>query len=1270
MTNDTPHFRPAHLTPQDSVLNALPALLGLWDSARDTPEGTAQDLVVAWSGLQRLVLASRPGQAVQRVERILSEETTRILEAVLLHDFDSRTWQSSMEDLDTGWDRDLEETEELERRTRDAFFALDRTELLAWFVAARSPLDSRTRGWLARMRENCQGAEAFLTQRPDLFLILATDLAAVIACSRPELVESDPVLWETLGKYRRIEEVRDDIEFTPLQHAILASVLRGSRKLLGGEMSVRINSTGDLGESASLGPKFKVGDLVSLIANPSVLLPVLEVLSGGAECRYRVFENGGKTTYYERQLQTATTAPEERRLVNVSELYARLTSLQILSPSTANLFSLRSGRVQFVPYQYRPVLKLIRSDRPRLLIADEVGVGKTIEAGLIIKELRARMDLSSVLVICPKALVAERKWFNEMKRFDEHFTALDGPLLRHCLQETHDDGEWPEQYAKAILPYSLFDSDLVFGGKSKRKNRGLFALDPPPKFDLVIVDEAHHIRNTSTFQHHATRFFCDNAQAVVLMTATPVQLGSDDLLTLLNVLRPDLVLDRPSFEQMAAPNRHITAAVRHCRRAETGWQRETLSCLNEAAETAWGELFIRKSPAFQDISRRLQNGPLGDADRVGLTHSVEELHTFSPLINRTRRRDIGEDEFTTRNAETLTIEFTPAQKQLHDGLLDLIKRLLARHHGHQNVSFMMTTIRRQAASCLYGLAPMLSDILMDKLDTLELLEASDSDDEVDVNFVNQIRSDVQTLLEQAKHLDQQDPKVDAFVKVLRDKSRLPNNKSLVFSTFRHTLAYLETHARRSGSRVGVVHGGVPDEERAILRRRFSLPKDDAEAIDVMLSSEVGCEGLDFQFCDLLINYDLPWNPMRIEQRIGRIDRYGQKSEAVAIINFVTPGTVDADIYERCLLRIGVFQHAIGGNEEILGEITRELHDIADSFTLTPEERVRRLQQLADNSIRQIRQEEELEAAEAEFFGLNVPGQTWREEIRAAETFWLSAAAIQECVSIYLTKRCGTDTGHLLGDKPLKTLRLNQEGRSLLLDDYKRLSRSNDPVSREWEKWLKGSVPTLAVSFEQEVAAENPKAAHLSVLHPLVRQAARSLEITEPVYVALTAPSDAVPAGTHRFALYRWSKQGVKPDESLVPVTADPSLEASLLTLLQTARDGEPAPPNPVECEALDARHHGKWIEEQARHAAENRQIVEHRVQSLTVSHRARRQAIEDQLMSATNEKIRTMKESELARAEADYGRRISELQQAASSGDIRATPTVFGTITITKGSPT
>jgi superfamily II DNA or RNA helicase len=1015
-------------------------------------------------------------------------------------------------------------------------------------------------------------------------------------------------------------------------------------------------------------PRFKVGDVVGLRSDPTTLLPIIEVIPAGAERRYRVFQDNTRKVYYESQLQPAAVPAGPREALTVEQLHAHLTSLNILSPSTANLFSLRSGRVQFVPYQYRPVLKLIRADRPRLLIADEVGVGKTIEAGLILKELRARMDISSVLVICPKALVAERKWASEMKRFDEQFVPLDGALLRHCLRETDLDGEWPEQYAKAILPFSLFDSDFVFGrnGQGKKSNGiGLLALDPPPRFDLVIVDEAHHIRNSETFLHHGVRYFCDNAQAVLLLTATPVQLGSDDLFTLLNVLRPDLVIDHASFEQMAEPNPYINTSVQHCRAARPGWQKDACASLKQAAQTEWGRLFLRDAPTYQQVVKRLEKNSITDEGRVHLIQSIQDLYTFSPMINRTRRRDIG--EFTTRKPETLPIDFTADQKRLHDGILDVIARILTRCHGQQNVKFMMTTIRRQAASCLYGLAPFLSDILNGKLDSLELMEAADTadtDQDLDAGPLEQIRTDVENLLELARNLDPYDPKVAAFLRVLVDKGKRDNNKTLVFSTFRHTLAYLHMHTERAGIRVALIHGDVPDDERTELRRRFALRKEAPEAIDVLLSSEVGCEGLDFQYCDFLVNYDLPWNPMRIEQRIGRIDRYGQLSQTVAIVNFVTPGTVDADIYERCLLRIGVFQHAVGGNEEILGTITKQLHDIADSFDLSPEERARRLQQLADNAIRQVREEQELESKQAELFGLNVPSKSWRDEIESFETFWLSPASIQRTVTAYLAVRLGSDAQHFLGDKPLKTLRLSQEARALLLEDYRRLPRSVEPVAREWEKWLKGAQPTLPVTFEQRTATEDPKTVYLSILHPFVRQAARLLEIADPKFCSLVAVNEDLPAGTHHFALYHWTKHGIKPDESLVAVADDPQLEKSLMAILQIALDSGQPLPDREECDGLDTRHHAKWIDAHNIHLAQNRKLVEHRIQSLTVSHRARCKAIEDQIARATNEKIRLMKESELMRASVDYERHMSELQQAASSGDIRAIPVVFGTLTI------
>ncbi len=1012
--------------------------------------------------------------------------------------------------------------------------------------------------------------------------------------------------------------------------------------------------------------RFKVGDLVGLQSDSGTVLPVTAVMPGDAETRYQVFQDGRQTTYYESQLRPVEPA-DERSPVSAENLRAYLTGLHLRSPSTANLYSLRSGRVHFVPYQYRPVLRLIRADRPRLLIADEVGVGKTIEAGLIVKELQARTDVSSVLVMCPKALVTERKWFLEMKRFDEHFEALDGRTLRHCLRETGLEGEWPDRYAKAIVPFSLFDSELLFGkeGKRARAGTGLLALDPPPRFDLVIVDEAHHIRNAETYLHQAVRYFCDNAEAAVFLTATPLQLGSPDLFTLLNVLRPDLIIDRPSFEQMAAPNGSINAAIGHCRTGGDRWQEKARECLKVAAQTEWGRLFLRESPAFQDLHDRLAEQRIDDTSRIRIIRSLEELYTFSPIINRTRRRDIG--EFATRQPKTLTIEFTPAQRRLHDDLLDVVARILARAHGEQNVKFMMTTIRRQAASCLYGLAPLLRDTLAGQLDSLEAMDGIDGEPHVDAAFLAEIRDDIQALLEKADDLDSVDPKGQAFLGVLRDKERMDNNKALVFSTFRHTLAYVEKHVASAGLRYGLVHGGVGDEDRSELRRRFALPKDDPDALDVLLSSEVGGEGLDFQFCDLLINYDLPWNPMRIEQRIGRIDRYGQQSESVAILNLVTPGTVDADIYERCLLRIGVFHHAVGGSEEILGEIAQEIHNIADSFTLTPEQRAERLQQLGDNTIRQVQEETALENRQAELFGLTVPNSSWRKDIAEAESFWLSPEALQRCVTAYLSSVAETDGGFLLGDKPLKTLRLGQKVRARLLEDFRRQPRSTDPVARQWEKWLKGADPLLPVTFDQRIATAEPKAIYLHVLHPLVRQAARHLECPETVRVRLVAATAVVPPGEYPFAVYQWHKAGIRSDDTLVAVASDPELDDVVLSLLETAADAPAGlPPEEGEIDRLDKRHHDAWRWARANHMAENRELVQHRSQSLDTSHRARCRLLEDQIENATNDRIRRMKEGELARARHDYDRRIADLERLAENADIHATLIVAGLLRTTR----
>lgn len=1011
---------------------------------------------------------------------------------------------------------------------------------------------------------------------------------------------------------------------------------------------------------------FHVGQLLCLKSNPSTVFPVIEVLPGaGGEIRYRVFEGGTKQVYYESQLRTLDEQEESRKILTASELSALLSAVQLSSPSASSLYSLNSGRVRFVPYQYRPVFKLINADRPRLLVADEVGVGKTIEAGLILKELQARSDIKSVLIICPKALVAERKWEFEMKRFDENFVPLNGTLLRHCIKESHLSGEWPAQYEKVILPTSLFDNDLLFGksGKSKSRDPGLLDLDPAPKFDLVIVDEAHHIRNSETFLHQAVRYFADNAEAVVFLSATPVQLGRDDLFTLLNVLRPDVIIDPASFGQMAEPNGFINAGIQACRRGGDGWAEGVREQLREVAGTTWGREVLASNPGFQHVYDGLVEGPGEALSRIKTIAALEGLYTFSSLINRTRRRDIG--EFTTRKAETVTTDFTQSQKDLHDELLSVIARILTRLHGNQNVKFMMTTVSRQAASSLYGIAPTLEDILEGKLAQIEAEDDGASAEERDQTFVEQIRGDIESLIQRAKRLDSKDPKTEAFMHVVRDKLGMDRNKVLVFSTFRHTLRYLASKLTGANIRFGLVHGSIPDEERAELRRRFSLPKENESALDVLLSSEVGCEGLDFQFCDCLINFDLPWNPMRIEQRIGRIDRYGQTSVTIGIFNFITPGTIDSEIYDRCLSRIGVFQHAIGGNEEILGDITRELHSIAETFSLSEQERSERLHQLADNKIRQIEEEQQLEQRQGELFGLNIAAASWEQRLAQSRNYWLEPAALVGAVTSYLKRRLGKEQEYLLGDKTLKTLRVGVEGRASLLDDYRKLHRPMDPISRAWEKWLKGTAPILQVTFDQETAVDNPAAILLTLGHPLLRQAAAFLQEPEPVLVKLRAIHHSLPIGVYPFALYRWNRQGVKRDEELVPVVANQEVASALLELLQQSSDAADleAPAQQI-LDELDVIHHQHWLTQSTQHAEDNRQLVGVRIQSLKASFVARRAVLKEQARHATNEKIRIMKKAELDRSIVDFDARIAALHRAAESGDIKASAAVFGILEI------
>ena len=849
-----------------------------------------------------------------------------------------------------------------------------------------------------------------------------------------------------------------------------------------------------------------------------------------------------------------------------------------------------------------------------------------------------------------------------MKRFDEEFVPVDGPMLRQIISDTDRDGEWPIRFSKTIVPYSILDSRAYEGETTRKKHTfGLRDLDPAPHFDLVIIDEAHHIRNGSmekekAFEYKCVKYFCDNADAVVMLTATPLQTSDDDLFTLLNVLRPDVVIDKQTFNMMSRPNVHISEAAKAIRRADQDWQAQATEALKGVLGTQWGENVIAANPTYGEMIKTLQQAKITREERVKLISDAESLHSFNSMLNRTRRKDI--QDFCIRRPYTLAVEFTERQQELHDELLRFESNALLQLHGSaRSIPFMMSTIKRQAASCIFGLAPHIRDLIKRRFQQME----DDPDLDYSPGFIfdgtdaNALEALAQNLLAMADNLPDEDPKFDQMLEAIMEKQKQENNKIILFSTFRYTLYYLKNKLLDAGLRVEQVDGSVKDAMRQEFRARFELPKEDADAIDILLFTEVGSEGLDYQFCDMMINYDLPWNPMRIEQRIGRIDRRGQQSETVSIYNMITNGTVDADIYFRCLMRIGIFESSIGECEEILGDIATQLDHIGMDTTLTDEERKIKLEQMADNEVRRIQEMNRLEEEEKEFFGFDLSEYMTSQEIHNAENPWLTQKSLQILIEQYLYRRLGQGS-YILGEGDAKQLRLSAAARAELRDDFRKLPSGRNAVRQSWDVYLKGKAPIHPITFDAETAEKKRDNFFITAMHPLAKQAAAYFASNEQAYIRLQYATENLPSGSYHFSVYAWSYVGINPHFKLVVVCDDDVIAAELPDILQEAQSGAAAVKmQPSDWDMLERKQVKLWMDEKAEEIKEAENTSTFKIESLSNNFRNRKRSLEQKIIDTSSESIRRMYTSELESATESYELKVAEIRKKVDQTDIHTT---------------
>lgn len=1003
------------------------------------------------------------------------------------------------------------------------------------------------------------------------------------------------------------------------------------------------------------------GSMITLVSDESKLGAIIGVNGD----KFSVLIDGGVQTFYREQIKIKVSE-NVTDAISLDRVRAALTAYQINNPGSSNLYSLNSARIDFVPYQFRPALKLIKADSPRLLVADDVGVGKTIEAGLILKELEARSSVDSVLIICPRPLVAERKWELEMKRFDEDFTQMDGRMLAEAISEMDRDGGWPDRHKKTIIPYSLFSEDMIMGRQStsgrKNKNLGLSELDPLPGFDLVIVDEAHNIRNSNTWGYRGVELFCRNADAVVFLTATPLQNSKGDLYTLLNLLRPDVIIDKETFKMMSEPNAYINSLLRIVRSKEQGWQEEGKQEIAHILSTEWGRNVIQQHPDFDYVYSFLEKEDVTREERMEAVSKIESLHAFHTMLNRTRRKDI--EDFCLRRTNTINVPFAGKQKELYEALMEFEESSLAKLHGSRSVRFMMCTIMRQAASCIYGLAPFLNDVVERRLAQIqedgELYEFDYQMNSDEENSLFELADEIEVLTEK---LPEEDPKFEKLLEVIEQKQTQENNRVIIFSSFRHTLGYIKTRLERRGIRVGQVDGSVYDEDRYKARQRFLMDRTHKDALDVLLFSEVGCEGLDYQFCDTMVNYDLPWNPMRIEQRIGRIDRRGQKSNTVKIYNIITDGTIDSVIYDRCLSKIGVFEDSIGDCSEILGDITGQIMQIMFDSELSEEERQIKIEKMADNEVMRVQEMRRLEQDEKTLYGFDLSNYIADRDVQEAENDWISPESIQKLVGVFMDDYLG-EGEYIRGRQDIKTLRLASDKRQMLLknlDELKIINKTN--ASRLWAAYLKSDKPMLSVTFDSVSAKDNRDVTFLTQMHPFVMQAAQYESKKFPCEIGISVSSEDIEAGDYEFLIYAWKYVGLRPDIKLMAICETENVQKSILSIMQYAEDiGVDGSQHSSKWEDMDNLHYKRWQEIKTRYAGDVRDECNYRLEQLTESFHQRELILRGMIENATDEKIIRMRNSQLNKLRTDYENHESLMRETIKKADIHTNLLVKGVL--------
>lgn len=719
--------------------------------------------------------------------------------------------------------------------------------------------------------------------------------------------------------------------------------------------------------------RFEIGENVKLITSGKVGT-VNKVVEGNSGYGYKILIDGRTNVYAEKYLEPFVDtendiiqALEANQYGDADDLTLFETWFRLKKPIEGNLYSYLGSRTLFNPYQFKPLLKFISpSSEERLFIADEVGVGKTIETGILLMELLARGQIERnqpVLIVCPNVLGP--KWVNEMEnRFNFKFHLHDSKSLENMFK-IFTESKYMQN------PWGIVSIQLLRTSKFMKHLEELSASRFDPIWSLVVIDEAHHMRNSGTESNMVGHHMSALTQMMVMLSATPLNLKDEDLFNQMTILNPALFPDKQTFEALISPVKSLNKIRRLISNPNVHYRSEVMNEINSLAFEGIGKI-IRKHSEILELERRiLKDEPLSSEEIAYYDRILSSLSPLDSSFTRTLKRE-SMSHRVTREVIKVPVQLSEREYSFYLKTVAAVQEAYLQKGGNPTaLGFITNMPMRMLTSSI----PAMKNYLKWALETDKVVEddpfdEEDEDETIEHQLSPGLRKIFIELIKESEILADEDTKMNKFEDLVgRMMGELDNKQIIVFSFFRRTLKYLKERLNQLGYRAEIISGEVPLTTINGIKGRYEIMESfKNKEIDILLSSEVGGEGLDFQFCQALINYDMPYNPMKVEQRIGRLDRFGQLADKVIIANLYLENTVDEKIYHLLYDRIQLIEDSVGFLEPIIGQQLADLQKGIFENSLTEEQIEKRTLEIEIAIAQSKKENESFENGRVELLG--------------------------------------------------------------------------------------------------------------------------------------------------------------------------------------------------------------------------------------------------------------------------------------------------------------